>query len=183
MQSFHWVKLHDHTLDVCPECWGNPAKALCMTCKGFKQNGICAHVVAVNHKFSQKFNLKHNMKTMAGSKTNKRPGGNHQRHIPALLKAPLPPPISGSDDDSEPDDLPPPSSEEDEPLSKRVKATNGDSSSTSAPPPLGTWIAKMPKAKMPKEGKLPKAKIPKAKAKMPKAKMPKTTDSSDDEYY
>ena len=162
MKTFHWVELHTHSQDSAPVCFANPVKAVCMTCKGWRQNGICSHVLTVNH-LLKKFNVTYNRQQIAGGK-DKAKAGNMMKRIPALTKAPAP----DVDDDSEPEGLP------------------DDEDDHTTPPELEPPVKKaktLPLAKAPKSSQ--KQKKGKAKfvahKKLTAASLPYDPDDSSDE--
>jgi len=83
-----------------PECSYNVAKLACVTCKGFKQYGICSHVCAINHLLG-KYDLEDDLKELS----QKRKKGGYRKGVrPALVR----------EKEAESD------SSEDEPLSRRL---------------------------------------------------------------
>ena len=77
--SYHLVVPADDEWGV-PECKMNPGKMDCPTCKGFKQYGICSHVLAVNHIMGL-IDLVRQNKALHKPVKN---GGNMKRRFPAL---------------------------------------------------------------------------------------------------
>jgi hypothetical protein len=86
-----------------PKCEYNPAYLSCPTCKGFRNWGICSHIVAINH-ILDKIDLEDQLKELSAPR---KAGGFRQGVRPALLK----------EKEAEVDS----SDEEDEPLAKRAK--------------------------------------------------------------
>ena len=86
--SFHVVEpdQNESTLYPVPECYGNPGRFNCPTCKGFKQWGICSHVLAINH-ILELFNVKFAMLPIAKRKARE---GRPRKPPPALVRMPLP---------------------------------------------------------------------------------------------
>ena len=81
-----------------PVCEGNPAKLDCPTCKGFKGEGICCHVLAINH-ILQQFNLRYQTAPI-GQRTDKKKKGAPKKNTPALTRIPQREPDS-SDEEAE----------------------------------------------------------------------------------
>jgi len=96
------IKDLDHLADICasmhllveedpswpiPDCELNPLRLDCQYCKGFKGYGICSHVLAVNH-ITQKINLRRLVLEIGRSRMHKTGGGNREKAIPALQRAP-----------------------------------------------------------------------------------------------
>ena len=86
-----------------PKCDYNPAYLGCPTCKGFRNWGICSHIVAINH-ILDKIDLEDQLKELSAPR---KAGGFRQGVRPALLK----------EKEAEVDSF----DEEDEPLAKRLK--------------------------------------------------------------
>ena len=85
----------------CIECPANGARLVCI-CKSFKQTGICSHVLSINHTL-QHVNLRAWLQVI-GKKAKKKgqanKGGNNQKAVPALTRAPQREPDS-SDEEAE----------------------------------------------------------------------------------
>ena len=82
----------------CPGGEGNPAKLICVGCKGFKQTGICSHVVAVNH-ILKKLDVRRELRK-EGKKNSKQVGIQAARAPPALTRVRVTEPDS-SDEEAE----------------------------------------------------------------------------------
>ena len=76
--SIHWVGASSPDWGV-PECDLNPGKFNCPHCKGFKQYGICSHVLAINH-ILMEINLRRELMEIGKSTLKKKDkgGGNRQ---------------------------------------------------------------------------------------------------------
>ena len=81
------------------ECDLNPGKFNCPHCKGFKQYGICSHVLAINH-ILMATNLRRELMEIgkATMKKKDKGGGNRQSVEPALTKVPEREPDSSDDE-------------------------------------------------------------------------------------
>ena len=66
-----------------PECEGNKARLDCPCCKGFKHDGICSHVLAVNH-ILKRFNVRYHLLPL-GKRTDKKKKG-PEKAPPKALK-------------------------------------------------------------------------------------------------
>ena len=87
-----------------PECFYNTAQLACVTCKGFKQYGVCSHVCAINHLLGN-CDLEDDLKELS----QKRKKGGYVKGVrPALVRERE----ADSSDDSD--------SSESEPLSHRL---------------------------------------------------------------
>ena len=106
--SMHFLRYAD--ADEVPKCEWNPANLSCPTCKGFRNWGICSHVVAINH-ILDKIDLEDQLKELGAPRKR---GGFNQGVRPALIKEKE----AFCHDCSDEVDS---SDEEDEPLSKRLK--------------------------------------------------------------
>ena len=62
--------------------WG---KLDCFTCKGFKSDGICSHVLAVNH-ILDNIDLIYNLKKFVLDANKKNKGGHGPKVMPALVR-------------------------------------------------------------------------------------------------
>ena len=82
-----------------PECDLNQGKFNCPHCKGFKQYGICSHVLAINH-ILMAINLRRELMEIGKSTMKKKDkgGGNRQSVEPALTKVPEREPDSSDDE-------------------------------------------------------------------------------------
>ena len=67
-----------------PECEGNPCEKICLCCKGFKNSGICSHVLCVNHILT-KFNVRAELATMGKRTDKKNKGGEKGKQVPKAL--------------------------------------------------------------------------------------------------
>jgi hypothetical protein len=96
--SIHWVGASSPDWGV-PECDLNPGKFNCPHCKGFKQYGICSHVLAINH-ILMEINLRRELMEIGKSTLKKKDkgGGNRQSVEPALTKVPEREPDSSDDE-------------------------------------------------------------------------------------
>ena len=113
--SMHFLRYAD--ADEVPKCEWNPANLSCPTCKGFRNWGICSHVVAINH-ILDKIYLEDELKELGAPRKR---GGFNKGVRPALLK----------EKEAEVDS----SDEEDEPLAKRLKnVARGPKTVDRAPP-------------------------------------------------
>jgi hypothetical protein len=113
--SMHFLRYAD--ADEVPKCEWNPANLSCPTCKGFRNWGICSHVVAINH-ILDKIDLEDELKELGAPRKR---GGFNKGVRPALLK----------EKEAEVDS----SDEEDEPLAKRLKnVARGAKTVDRAPP-------------------------------------------------
>ena len=103
-----------------PKCEYNPAYLNCPTCKGFRNWGICSHVIAINH-ILDKIDLVDQLKELAAPRSR---GGFREGVRPALVK--------------EKEAVADSSEEEDEPLAKRLKyPAKGPKCKGPSPPP---WL-------------------------------------------
>ena len=113
--SMHFLRYAD--ADEVPKCEWNPANLSCPTCKGFRNWGICSHVVAINH-ILDKIDLEDELKELGAPRKR---GGFNKGVRRALLK----------EKEAEVDS----SDEEDEPLAKRLKnVARGPKTVDRAPP-------------------------------------------------
>ena len=101
--SMHFLRYADDD-DGVPKCEWNPANLSCPTCKGFRNWGICSHVIAINH-ILDKIDLAEELKELGNGPRKK--GGYSSGVRPALVK--------------EKEAVVDSSDEEDEPLAKRLK--------------------------------------------------------------
>ena len=121
-QQFAHVCLSMHFLRYAnagevPKCEYNPVNLTCPTCKGFRNWGICSHVIAINHILDQ-IDLEDQLKELAAPRST---GGFRKGVRPALIK--------------EKEVVLDSSEEEDEPLVKRLKnVARGPKTVDRAPP-------------------------------------------------
>ena len=80
------------------ECDLNPGKFNCPHCKGFKQYGICSHVLAINH-ILMAINLRREFIEIGKATMKKKGGGARMSAEPALTQ------VSQADPDSSDDEL------------------------------------------------------------------------------
>ena len=113
--SMHFLRYADAD-DGVPKCEWNPANLTCPTCKGFRNWGICSHVIAINH-ILDKIDLEDQLKELGGPR---KKGGFNKGVRPALIR------------EKEAADS---SDEEDQPLAKRLKnVARGPKTVDRAPP-------------------------------------------------
>jgi hypothetical protein len=111
----HFLRYADDD-DGVPKCEWNPANLSCPTCKGFRNWGICSHVIAINH-ILDKIDLEDQLKELGGPR---KKGGFNKGVRPALIR------------EKEAADS---SDEEDQPLAKRLKnVARGPKTVDRAPP-------------------------------------------------
>ena len=105
-----------------PKCEYNPAYLTCPTCNGFRNWGICAHVIVINHTL-YKIDLVDQLKELLAAPRAK--GGFRKGVRPALVK--------------EKEAVVDSSEEEEEPLAKRLKyPAKGPKCKGPSPPPC--WM-------------------------------------------
>jgi hypothetical protein len=92
--SLHWVYASSTEWGV-PECDLNPGKFNCPQCKGFKQYGICSHVLAINH-ILMAINLRRELMDIDKSTMKTKKGG--EAAEPALTQVPQADPDSSDDE-------------------------------------------------------------------------------------
>ena len=92
--SIHWVGASSPDWGV-PECDLNPGKFNCPHCKGFKQYGICSHVLAINH-ILMEINLRRELMEIGKSTLKKKKGP--QGVEPALTRVGQREPDSSDDE-------------------------------------------------------------------------------------
>ena len=97
--SLHILSPMDPTFKV-PACEYNPAELDCVTCKGFKNYGVCSHVLAINHQLKL-INLRRELMEIGESAAAKKAGnhGNRAKPIPALTRAPTRQPDSSDEEE------------------------------------------------------------------------------------
>ena len=120
--SMHFLRYAD--ADEVPKCEWNPANLSCPTCKGFRNWGICSHIVAINH-ILDKIDLVDQLKELDGPR---KKGGFRSGVRPAFVKEKE----AACQDCSDEVDS---SDEEDQPLAKRLKnVARGPKTVDRAPP-------------------------------------------------
>ena len=107
LSSFRYVEYASREV---PDCVFNKEKLWCPGCPGFKNYGICSHVIAVNH-ILQACDVVDAVKLLSKPRN---PGGFRSGVRPALLREDV---ADSSDDDGQAGS----DSSEDEPLANRLK--------------------------------------------------------------